>query len=92
MTEEEYQLCIRILQHLLPNQDLSLDSLRRIASELDRGTSNVYDQNSNIETSGVDPNDYGGNEESQSEEISDLNKHLGCMLVDSLGEYRELPS
>ncbi|RFU32876.1 hypothetical protein B7463_g3476, partial [Scytalidium lignicola] len=87
VTEEEYQCCIRILRHLLPGQDLSLESLKRIAEELERGVG--YEQSPVIDTPNVGVNSNERNEhEPQSEEISNLNRQLGCMMEDSLGEYR----
>ncbi|KAH8814890.1 hypothetical protein F5884DRAFT_770330 [Xylogone sp. PMI_703] len=87
VTEEEYRCCIKILRHLLPGQDLSLESLRRIAEELDRGAG--HEQTPVLNTPNVTMNEDEKNEhERQSEEIGDLNKQLGCMMEDSLGEYR----
>src|ERR1700712_4573557 len=41
VTEEEYRCSRKILEHLLPSQDLSLERLRTIAADIDKDGPNV---------------------------------------------------
>ena len=74
---------MRILQHFLPSQDLTLVNLRQIAQELG---------NDHEQTRVEDPkrgNAAPQNAKNENEEVADLHSQLGCLMEDSLGEYRE---
>lgn len=76
---------MRILQHLLPSRELSPDTLRDIARKLKDGgiiegtDVSTAKEETNLETT-ADP---------EVEEVEDLHGQLGCLMEDSLGEYRE---
>ena len=72
---------MQILQHFLPSQDLTLVNLRRIATDLGGDPTRVEDP----EREKVPQHDV----ENESEEVGDLHSQLGCLMEDSLGEYRE---
>jgi hypothetical protein len=87
VTEEEYRVSMQILQHLLPSRDLTLENLKCIAKDLENGSStsvstNVHDATDRIVShKGLDDG---------SEEVGDLHDQLGCLMEDSLGEYRKI--
>jgi hypothetical protein len=78
---------MQILQHLLPSRDLTLENLKCIAKDLENGSStsvstNVHDATDRIVShKGLDDG---------SEEVGDLHDQLGCLMEDSLGEYRKI--
>jgi len=93
VSEEEYRLNIQILKHYLPDEDLNLETLRSIAKGLKSGSTppeQTHDPNARKESP---ENDATGSNESEpdTEEIGDLHEQLGCLMKDSLGEYRWPP-
>jgi hypothetical protein len=82
---------MQILRHFLPQEELNLETLRAIAKDLKSGNSPIQ-QTARINESKVEEGveSAGSNIESEpdSEEIGDLHDQLGCLMKDSLGEYR----
>lgn len=90
VSEEEYRCSMQILQHFLPDEELNLTTLRAIAKDIKNGNSPqpVY----NFKTDKADSEPFEGtasnDSEPDTEEIGDLHEQLGCLMRDSLGEYR----
>lgn len=79
---------MKILQHFLPSQDLTLETLRTIAKDLENtppGTPPFPDKKDESSDSKTEQMDTEG----EIEEVSDLHEQLGCLMEDSSGEYRE---
>ncbi|KAH9220545.1 aldehyde dehydrogenase [Leptodontidium sp. 2 PMI_412] len=82
-----------ILRHFLPQDELNLETLRSIAKDLSTGNSPIQDAAKSISAKdSSEPADGSVSNESTSdtEEIGDLHHQLGCLMKDSLGEYRYL--
>ncbi len=97
VSEEEYRLLLEVCRHHLPNQDLSLAALRSLASGYAAAKTQSHTQT--LQTSHVTPEDlHLGDEDASNqranagdvtlEELTDLYKDLGCMLVDAKGQHR----
>lgn len=83
---------MQILRHFLPQDELNLETLRSIAKDLSTGNSPIQDAAKSISAKdSSEPADGSVSNESTSdtEEIGDLHHQLGCLMKDSLGEYRE---
>ncbi|KAH6668896.1 aldehyde dehydrogenase-like protein [Halenospora varia] len=84
VTEEEYRCSMRILQHFLPSQDLTLQTLRKLAKDIDSCGS--------VEGSPVQiipqQQEEAAGTANDVEEVGDLHEQLGCLMQDSMGEYR----
>lgn len=92
VSEEEYRCSMQILRHFLPQDDLNLETLRSIAKELNIGNSPAQDtlKSSSAKDSSEHAEGSVSNESiSDTEEIGDLHHQMGCLMKDSLGEYRE---
>jgi hypothetical protein len=83
---------MQILRHFLQKEDLNLEALRAIAKDLKIDTANPQ-QTQRRDSKATD--DSPGSEEAvqndsepDTEEIGDLHEQLGCLMQDSLGEYR----
>lgn len=100
MSEEEYALLKKIVQHHIPSENIDLSVLRNFASQLDvDGTLSpslnpisVADttQQSMLESQdALHPLQAPSlvQEKVVTEEIKNLHADLGCMMVDSSGEY-----
>lgn len=84
---------MQILRHFLQKEDLNLETLRSIAKDLKIDTANPQQQSQRRDSKTID--DSPGSEEAiqndsepDTEEIGDLHEQLGCLMQDSLGEYR----
>jgi hypothetical protein len=93
VSEEEYRCSMQILQHFLQKDDLNLETLRSIAKDLKIDTANTQQQTQRHGSKTTD--ESPGSEEAvqndsepDTEEIGDLHEQLGCLMQDSLGEYR----
>jgi hypothetical protein len=87
---------MQILRHFLQKDELNLETLRSIAKELNIETTNTQQQTQRRDSKTTD--ESPGSEEAvqndsepDTEEIADLHEQLGCLMQDSLGEYRSLP-
>ena len=92
VSEEECRCSMQILRHFLPQDDLNLETLRSIAKELNIGNSPVQEavKSSSAKDSNEQADGSVSNESnSDAEEIGDLHHQLGCLMKDSLGEYRK---
>ena len=83
---------MQILRHFLQKEDLNLETLRTIAKDLKIDTTNPH-PTQRRDSKATD--DSPGSEEAvqndsepDTEEIGDLHEQLGCLMQDSLGEYR----
>jgi len=94
VTEEEYRCGMQILQHLLPSKDLSSETLRDIARKLEGGGTieEATIPPEHKEFGGLDQNDGLATADADVEEVEDLHDQLGCLMEDSLGEYRNIYS
>jgi aldehyde dehydrogenase (NAD+) len=84
---------MQILHHFLSQEELNLETLRSIAKDLKIDTTNTQSTsqrrdskttNESLESEEAIQNDS----EPDTEEIGDLHEQLGCLMQDSLGEYR----
>jgi hypothetical protein len=90
VTEEEYRCGMQILQHLLPSKDLSSETLRDIAKNLeDGGTIEETTIPTTHKELGLNQDDGVAAADLDLEEVEDLHDQLGCLMEDSLGEYRK---
>ena len=85
---------MQILQHLLPDRDLTPEALREIARDLrvERSVSQQIIENPQTQKhSGHHNVEKVAEKEAEpdNEDIGDLHEQLGCLMKDSLGEYRE---
>jgi hypothetical protein len=84
---------MQILRHFLPQEDLNLETLKSIAKGLKIETPDAQ-QTSQRRGSKTTDESPGSEEavqnesEPDTEEIGDLHEQLGCLMQDSLGEYR----
>lgn len=93
VSEEEYRCSMQILRHFLPQDDLNLETLRSIVKDLNIGNSPVQDtakSSSAKDSSEQADGSVSNGSISDTEEIGDLHHQLGCLMKDSLGEYRYL--
>lgn len=95
MSEEEYALLKKIVQHQICSEDINLSVLRNVASQLDLvGTPTslaILTQDTEqppVRESQVTRRTDLVEENVVTEEIKNLHADLGCMMVDSSGEYR----
>jgi hypothetical protein len=72
---------MQILQHFLPSQDLTLVNLKRISEDLGSATTGVEAPGRESTTQ--------HDVENENDEVGDLHSQLGCLMEDSLGEYRK---
>ena len=93
VSEEEYRCSMQILRHFVQKEELNLETLRSIAKDLQIDTTNTQQQTQRRDSKTTD--DSPGSEdavqndsEADTEEIADLHEQLGCLMQDSLGEYR----
>jgi hypothetical protein len=84
---------MQILRHFLPQEELNLETLRSIAKDLKIDTTNTQPTSQRRDSKTTD--ESPGSEEAvqndsepDTEEIGDLHEQLGCLMQDSLGEYR----
>lgn len=87
---------MQILRHFLPQEDFTLETLRAIAKDLKIETPNSQQpsqrRNSKSTDESPESEEAAQNEsEPDTEEIGDLHEQLGCLMQDSLGEYRSSP-
>lgn len=100
MSEEEYALLKKIVQHQIPSENIDLSVLRNFASQLDVvGTlspsvrpisvPNTTQQYMTESQDTMHPLQAPSlvREKVVTEEIKNLHADLGCMMVDSSGEY-----
>lgn len=83
---------MQILRHFLPQDDLNLETLRSIAKELTSGNSPIQDTAKNVSIKAASEqadSSVSNDSEPDTEEIGDLHHQLGCLMKDSLGEYRK---
>lgn len=83
---------MQILRHFLPQDDLNLETLRSIAKDLSTGNSPTQDEAKS--SSAKDSNEQADGSisiesASDTEEIGDLHHQMGCLMKDSMGEYRK---
>ncbi|TVY82146.1 putative transcriptional regulatory protein [Lachnellula suecica] len=90
VTEEEYRSGMQILQHLLPSKDLSPETLRDIAKKLQDGENIETISMSNLQEGAdvLNIDNVRAVADPEVEEVEDLHGQLGCLMEDSLGEYR----
>lgn len=93
VSEEEYRCSMQILQHFLPEEELNLVTLRAIAKDIKSGNSPKPIYNFKTDKADSEPLEGTASNDSEpdTEEIGDLHEQLGCLMRDSLGEYRMLP-
>lgn len=101
VSEEEYRLLRDLCSQFYPDEDLTLPTLRRLASERKNGPrqelrATVTNAEPSIEGSeGVETPDKSPpgvstvQEDLLLPEITSLHHDLGCLLPDAHGEYRE---
>jgi len=77
VSEEEYQCCIRLLGHFVPNATLDLKTMKAMIAELEQGG-----EISDIASTSAEP-------AVETEESEVLNEELGCMVINSRGGYSE---
>jgi hypothetical protein len=84
---------MQILQHFLPEEELNLVTLRAIAKDIKSGNSPKPIYNFKTDKADSEPLEGTASNDSEpdTEEIGDLHEQLGCLMRDSLGEYRMLP-
>lgn len=100
VSEEEYALLKKIVQHQIPDEHIDLSVLREFASQLDandhlspsvRSPSVLAPEQQPLSElqDAQDPHEAlaQGEERVVAEEIKNLHADLGCMMVDSTGEY-----
>jgi aldehyde dehydrogenase (NAD+) len=82
---------MQILQHLLPSKNLSPDTLKDIARKLEDGGTLEDIPVSTLQggVDGLTPNDVTEATDPEVEQVEDLHDQLGCLMEDSLGEYRK---
>lgn len=90
VSEEEYRCSMQILQHFLPEEELNLVTLRAIAKDIKSGNSPKPIHNFKTDKADSEPLEgtVSNDSEPDTEEIGDLHEQLGCLMRDSLGEYR----
>ncbi|KAH8904647.1 hypothetical protein BR93DRAFT_970584 [Coniochaeta sp. PMI_546] len=74
VSEEEYQCCMRLLRHFVPNATLDMKTMKAMIAEIEAG--------SDLAVS-TPPK-----ETEESEESEVLQEELGCMIIDARGSYR----
>ncbi|KAL5427693.1 hypothetical protein PMIN04_001194 [Paraphaeosphaeria minitans] len=93
VTEEEYQCAMRILEHLFPDRELNLVSLRQIAQDVVDGrlVGSVVEGEpvpSVSEETSPDEGDSPHEADPALDSVNDLHEPLGTMMKDSTGRYR----
>ncbi|KAF2640662.1 aldehyde dehydrogenase-like protein [Massarina eburnea CBS 473.64] len=93
VTEEEYQCSMRILEHIFPDRELNLVTLRAISKDITDGK--LVNPLSGLPIVGSEeasPDDEDEILEEKAfdavESVNDLHEPLGCMMKDSTGRYR----
>lgn len=81
---------MQILQHFLPDEELNLVTLRAIAKDIKSGNSPKPTYSFKSDKADSEPFEGTTNHDSEpdTEEIGDLHEQLGCLMRDSMGEYR----
>lgn len=79
VSEEEYQCCIRLLRHFVPDTPLDLGTMKAMLAEIEEGKGPA---------AAVPP----GPPLIETEESEVLQEELGCMIIDARGSYRLFPS
>jgi aldehyde dehydrogenase (NAD+) len=85
---------MQILRHFLQKEDLNLETLRWLAKDLQIDTTYTQPQTQRRKSKTASDDSPGSEEavqndsEPDTEEIGDLHEQLGCLMQDSLGEYR----
>ncbi|CAI6329006.1 unnamed protein product [Periconia digitata] len=92
VTEEEYQCSMRILEHIFPDRELNLVTLRGIAKDITDGrlVNPLSGQPISVKDE-PSPEDEGSPEDSDNpvlDSVNDLHEPLGCMMQDSTGRFR----
>lgn len=96
VSEEEFRLQRRALEHFLPNTEISLSSLRDLMSSLEnRSPARILepaDEPSRTKALQQASTDSPGSTEAEEtiDEIDDLHGELGWLTVDSKGTYRHV--
>jgi hypothetical protein len=82
---------MQILQHLLPSKNLSPDTLKDIAKKLDDGGTLEDIPVSTVQGAldCLNREDIAEAADPEVEQVEDLHDQLGCLMEDSLGEYRK---
>jgi len=82
---------MQILQHLLPSKNLSPDTLKDIAKKLEDGGTIENIPVSAVQSClpGSNPDNVPEVADPELEQVEDLHDQLGCLMEDSLGEYRK---
>ncbi|KAK0648092.1 fungal-specific transcription factor domain-containing protein [Cercophora newfieldiana] len=75
VSEEEYQCCIRLLGHFMPNATLDLKTMKAMIAEIEQGT-----EITEISSTATEP-------VIETEESEVLKEELGCMVIDARGSY-----
>lgn len=75
VSEEEYQCCIRLLRHFVPDTTLDLGTMKAMLAEIEEGKGPA---------TAVPP----GPPPIETEESEVLQEELGCMIIDARGSYR----
>ncbi|KAG7291469.1 hypothetical protein NEMBOFW57_001488 [Staphylotrichum longicolle] len=78
VSEEEYQCCMRLLRHFVPDVELDLKTMKAMIAEIEQGA----------EITSVTATTMASIEPEDGEESEVLREELGCMIVDSRGSYR----
>jgi aldehyde dehydrogenase (NAD+) len=84
---------MQILRHFVQKEELNLETLRSIAKDLQIDTTNTQQQTQRRDSKTTDESPGSedavqNDSEADTEEIADLHEQLGCLMQDSLGEYR----
>lgn len=99
VSEEEYRLLQKLCKKSFPNEDLSLENLRILASQSNNGSSTTVFSGPGGKVAEVDeaaaPLPIAAEAPSESSdvplpEIVGLHKDLGCLMEDAQGEYRKV--
>ncbi|KAK4442233.1 putative Zn(II)2Cys6 transcription factor [Podospora aff. communis PSN243] len=80
VSEEEYQCCIRLLQHFAPNATLDLQTMKAMIAEIEQGGEISEVASTSRVSSSAEP-------AIETEESEVLNEELGCMIIDTRGSY-----
>ncbi|KAK3313207.1 putative Zn(II)2Cys6 transcription factor [Apodospora peruviana] len=76
VSEEEYQCCIRLLRHFVPNVTLDLKTMKAMLAEIEQGADIISTTNSTATPAGI-----------ETEESEVLQEERGCMVIDARGSY-----
>ena len=100
VSEEEYVLLKQIVQRHIPGDEINLTTLRQLASQRDPNVtlspsvhphSESADEQHSLPGSHAAPHPQeslpGSDERVVAEDVKDLHGDLGCMMIDSTGEY-----